>query len=131
MEIHQRKNDGAFLDGWKRSDLHKGQDRTGEREKFTIISHPFFFNEFKLQVYDDKQQHFDQFMAKWLTIELLSSRGKNGQWDQPDYSRHHKPETQRPELLVVDKAQDMAAIYYRLLLKFIPDSQRPFQVLPL
>lgn len=42
-----------------------------------------------------------------------------------------KPKTKLPEfdLLVVDEAQDMTVVYYRLLLKFIHDSQRPFQVL--
>ena len=41
------------------------------------------------------------------------------------------PKTKLPEfdLLVVDEAQDMTNVYYRLLLKFIQDSQRPFQVM--
>ena len=40
-----------------------------------------------------------------------------------------KPKTKLPEfdLLVVDEAQDMTNVYYRLLLKLIRDTQRPSQ----
>ena len=41
------------------------------------------------------------------------------------------PKTKLPEfdLLVVDEAQDMTNVYFRLLLKFIQDAQRPFQIM--
>jgi len=42
-----------------------------------------------------------------------------------------KPKTKLPEfdLLVVDEAQDMTNVYFRLLLKLIRDTQRPFQIM--